>query len=99
MGDLESTFQDKIKNQIALPPVDIMFAPQHLDYYYGYNTITQNSAGDIVLDCSDDSVHVYVSNNEYSVDHLEYNFMPDEYGATYIGTMRVKAAKSNAVGA
>ena len=87
MGDLESSFQENIKDEITLPSVDVLFAPhhgrssgkvipewleqmspnliiigeapcEHLDYYDGYDTITQNSAGDIVLDCSGDNVHV-----------------------------------------
>jgi hypothetical protein len=122
MGDLESSFQDKIKNQVTLPSVDVLFAPHHgrtsgkvisewlermapnlviigeapcdnLDYYAGYNTITQNSAGAVVLDCAGDSVHVYVSNSEYSVDYLEDENRPNAYGATYIGSMKVKAAE------
>ena len=68
-----------------------------LNYYQGYNTITQNSAGEIVLDCSGDSVHVYVSNDEYSVDHLDYEVKPNAYGANYIGTLKVKAAARKAV--
>jgi hypothetical protein len=26
-------------------------ATEHLDYYAGYNTITQNSAGDVIFEC------------------------------------------------
>jgi beta-lactamase superfamily II metal-dependent hydrolase len=121
MGDLETSFQEKVKNTITLPSVDVLFAPhhgrssgkvipewleqmspnlivigeapcEHLDYYAGYDTITQNSAGSVVLDCDDDCVHIYVTNSEYSVDHLDDEYMPDAYGATYIGTMKVKAA-------
>ena len=29
MGDLESDFQEKIKKQVTLPSVDVMFAPHH----------------------------------------------------------------------
>ena len=39
---------------------------QYLNYYQGYNTITQNSAGDILFKCEDDKVHVYISNDYYS---------------------------------
>ena len=39
-----------------------------LNYYSGYNTIKQNSAGDILFDCSGDKVHVYVSEADYDYD-------------------------------
>jgi beta-lactamase superfamily II metal-dependent hydrolase len=35
---------------------------QHLHYYSGYNTITQNQAGDIVFECEASDVHVFTSN-------------------------------------
>jgi beta-lactamase superfamily II metal-dependent hydrolase len=60
---------------------------QHLNYYGSYNTITQNSAGTIAFECADDCVHIYVSNENYSVDFLA------DHGATtyanYIGTLEV----------
>lgn len=68
---------------------------KYLNYYSGYNTITQNSAGDIVFDCSDNKVHVYVSKNNYSYDT---SFLDDEgaensaYG-TYLGSFTPKGAK------
>ena len=34
-----------------------------LDYYTGYNTITQNSSGDIVFECLEGKTHVYVANS------------------------------------
>lgn len=59
-----------------------------LNYYAGYNTITQNSAGDIILECVSGKTHIYVSNQNYSVDFLDDENMPDTYGK-YIGTLRV----------
>ena len=41
-----------------------------LNYYDGYDTITQNSAGDIVFECLTGKTHVYVSRSGYSVDFL-----------------------------
>lgn len=41
---------------------------KYLNYYQGYNTITQNSAGDIVFECIGDKVHVYVSQSGYRYD-------------------------------
>lgn len=68
---------------------------KHLNYYTGYNTITQNSAGDIVFDCSGDCVHVYVSEDDYAYDT---SFLHDEkaendvYG-NYLGSFTPKGAK------
>ena len=60
----------------------------NLNYYAGYNTITQNSAGAIVLDCVTGKVHVYVSSENYSVDFLTDEGKPDTHGY-YIGTLNV----------
>ena len=38
---------------------------EHLHYYDGYNTITQNSAGDIRFDIWDKDLHVFCSNPNY----------------------------------
>ena len=43
---------------------------EHLEYYSGYNTITQNTAGDITFQCETGWVHVYVTSPGYSVDFL-----------------------------
>jgi beta-lactamase superfamily II metal-dependent hydrolase len=58
-----------------------------LHYYGGYNTITQNSAGDITFDCQEGKAHIYVSNSGYEVD-----FLTDEDQKSfnyYIGTLTV----------
>jgi len=39
---------------------------EDLNYYQGYNTITQNSAGDITFEIKEDLVEIYVSNPNYS---------------------------------
>jgi len=59
-----------------------------LNYYSGYNTITQNSAGDIVLQCESGKTHIWVSNWGYSVDYL-YNEQLDDANWNYIGTLYV----------
>jgi beta-lactamase superfamily II metal-dependent hydrolase len=62
----------------------------HLDYHDGYNTITQNSAGDIVFDCAGaGKVHVYVGSSTYGVDHLDNEHQADRDGTFYIGTLNV----------
>ncbi|MGL6200459.1 MAG: hypothetical protein ACRC3H_16135 [Lachnospiraceae bacterium] len=58
----------------------------NLNYYEGYNTITQNTAGDIIFDCTDNKIHIYVSNKNYSVDFLTNESKADNYGR-YIGTI------------
>ena len=56
-----------------------------LTYYSGYNTITQNSAGDIVFECLEGKTHVYVSEPDYTVDFLKTERVLDSHGH-YIGT-------------
>ena len=58
----------------------------HLNYYAGYDTITQNSAGDITFDCVEGLIHVYVSSDSYEVDFLEDYNHSNTYG-NYIGTL------------
>ena len=55
-----------------------------LNYYSGYNTITQNSAGDITFECIDGKVHIYVGSDTYEVDYLN-NENQDTY-ENYIGS-------------
>ena len=116
MGDLETDFMEKIKDEIVLPKIDILFAPHHgrdtgkipadwlkkmdpkiivigeapsedLNYYNGYNIITQNSAADITFECLTKKVNVFVSNPSYSVDFLNNEYASgDDY---YIGTLNL----------
>jgi beta-lactamase superfamily II metal-dependent hydrolase len=61
---------------------------EHLNYYQGYNTITQNSAGDILFDCEAGRTHIYVADNAYAVDFLDTEPGLDVYGGLYyIGTL------------
>lgn len=60
----------------------------NLNYYSGYNTITLNSAGDIVFDCIGKKVHVYVSSDSYKVSFLDDEKMANTYGY-YIGTLNL----------
>ncbi|MFB0926293.1 MAG: hypothetical protein QMB65_13580, partial [Vicingaceae bacterium] len=63
----------------------------NLDYagYDNYNKITQNSAGDIVFDCVKGKIHIYVSNENYSVNFLTNENMSDKYDCYYLGTQEV----------
>lgn len=64
---------------------------ENLDYagYDGYNKITQNSAGAIILDCDGDKIHFYVSNENYTVDFLDHEVIIDKYGCSYLGTLNM----------
>ena len=59
-----------------------------LNYYDGYDTITQNSAGAIVFECLTGKTHVYVSRSGYSVDFLRREDVGNTHGY-YIGTFDV----------
>ena len=62
---------------------------EKIDYLSGYNTITQNTAGDIILDCSTGIVDIYVSNENYSVNFLENNKKANDYNSTYSGPLNL----------
>ena len=58
-----------------------------LTYYDRWNTITQNSAGDIVFECLGGKTHVFVSESAYSVDFLtKEQGVGSRHGCYYIGT-------------
>lgn len=62
---------------------------ENLNYYRDYNTITQNSAGDIIFECEAGKVHIYVLNENYWV-----NFLDDEDMGSfdnYIGTLNLNS--------
>jgi hypothetical protein len=59
---------------------------EHLDYYPDYNTITQNSSGDLTFECVGGKTHIYVSSKTYTVDFLDNEKRKDLYGR-YIGTL------------
>ena len=82
-GKIPKEILDKINPKIIV----IGEAPsQNLNYYSGYNTITQNSAGNITFDCDGNKVHIYVSNKNYSVPFLENENKSNSYDH-YIGTL------------
>ncbi|WP_063049973.1 MBL fold metallo-hydrolase [Nocardia arthritidis] len=116
MGDLETDFMEKIEDKVAMPKVDVLFAPHHgrtsgkvprvwlekmepglivigeapseyLHYYDGYNTMTQNSCGDILFETGTEKAHIYVSDNAYNVDFLDDEGRDRSHGLYYIGTL------------
>ncbi len=60
---------------------------EHLEYYKNFNTIKQNSAGDVTFDCEGSKVHIYCSSSNYSEDFLDDEGNADARGGFYIGTL------------
>lgn len=60
----------------------------YLNYYQGYNTITQNSAGDIVFECLTGRVRIFTS-KYYEVDFLDYENYCSLRGFNYLGTLNL----------
>jgi beta-lactamase superfamily II metal-dependent hydrolase len=75
--------------QILEPKIIIIGeAPsEHINYYSNYNTITQNSAGDIIFSIDNGIIDIYVSNKNYSVNFLE-NKNKSEF-ENYIGSVTI----------
>lgn len=85
-GKIPKEWMDSINPKIVV----IGEAPsEKIDYLSDYNTITQNTAGNIVLDCDSGIVDIYVTNENYSVEFLENHEKADNYNATYIGTLKL----------
>lgn len=79
----------KMLDQLAPQLIVIGEAPsEHLNYYAGYNIITQNSAGNILFDCIERKVHVYTS-YIYEVDFLANEQASRNDGWWYVGTLGV----------
>lgn len=62
---------------------------EYLNYYRGYNIITQNSAGDVLFDCRIGKVDVYVGDSAYNVDYLTDEGLDHSHGLYYIGSLYV----------
>ena len=85
-GKIPKEWMESISPKIVI----IGEAPsEKINYLSNYNTITQNTADDIILDCESGIVDIYVSNENYSVKFLKNNKKSNAYGATYIGTLNV----------
>ncbi len=87
-GKVPAKWLDEMKPRLIV----IGEAPaEHLNYYEGYDTITQNSAGEITFECLGEKTHIYASNKNYSVDFLEDENIANNYGGYYIGTLKTKS--------
>jgi beta-lactamase superfamily II metal-dependent hydrolase len=82
-GKIPDSWLDKLKPKIIV----IGEAPsRHPHYYGGYNTLTQNRAGDLTFDCDDtNKIHIYTSSLRYTVDFLD-NESQNKY-RYYLGTL------------
>jgi len=60
-----------------------------LDYsgYNDFNKITQSSAGNIIFECVDGVINIFVSNENYTVDFLDNHGLKDKYSCYYIGSL------------
>lgn len=67
---------------------------KYLNYCQGYNTITQNSAGDIIFECDNNFVHIFVSKLEYlhETDFLENLGRNNINLGYYLGSFKPKDA-------
>jgi len=61
---------------------------EYLDYYSGYDIITQNSAGDLLFDCVDRKTHIYASDHTYVANCLDDEGLDHSHGLYYIGTLQ-----------
>jgi beta-lactamase superfamily II metal-dependent hydrolase len=83
-GKVPATLLEKMSPKIIV----IGEAPsEHLNYYAGYNTITQNTAGDIVFDCVEGKCHVFTL-NEYEAVYL-VDEAQQRRGMHYAGTLNL----------
>ena len=82
-GCLPKTVLEKITPKLIV----VGEAPsEDLEYYRKYNTITQNSSGDITFDCDGDKIDIFVESDTYYVNFLTDDSCNDAYG-NYIGTL------------
>lgn len=85
-GRIPEVLLDKLDPQLIV----VGEAPsKHLHYYPNHNTITQNSAGDILFDCVQGKVHIFTS-KVYSVDFLNTESVSRRFGYSYLGTLTTR---------
>ena len=85
-GRLPQTWLDDLEPKVIV----VGEAPsEHLEYYKDFDTIKQNSAGDVTFDCDGSKVHVYCSVNGYAEDFLDDEGLLDAHGGYYVGTLNL----------
>jgi beta-lactamase superfamily II metal-dependent hydrolase len=84
-GRLPQSVLDKLTPHIIV----VGEAPSSdLTYYSGYNTITQNTSGDITFYCDAGKVKIYVESSSYAVNFLDNEYCRNDFGY-YIGTLNL----------
>lgn len=86
-GKIPKSILDKIKPKLI---VIGEAESDYIDYYDGYDTITQNSAGNIVFDCGVMEVDVYTA-SDFNHDYLKQKRKKSywETGEKYRGTLEL----------
>jgi hypothetical protein len=60
---------------------------EYLDYYSGHDILTQNSAGDLLFECTGNKAHIYASNHTYVAQCLDDEGLDHSHGLYYVGTL------------
>lgn len=84
-GRVPKTWLDKLDPRVIV----VGEAPSdELEYYSNYNTLTQNSAGDILFCCETGKIHVYVASSSYNVNFLvcDPHGSDEKDGLFYLGS-------------
>lgn len=92
-GRLSGAIPKKWLDQIEPKLIIIGAAPSaELKYFNDYNTITQNSAQDIILMCDGNQVHIYSSNENYGLrSFLKNDNKANIADGYYIGTLTTRS--------
>ena len=86
-GHIPSSLMDKLKPKMIV----VGEAPSdELDYYSDYNTITQNSAGDILFETNGEYLDIFISATNYNktdgmVQNQDHGY---HYGMKYLGSIK-----------
>lgn len=86
-GKIPSELLDRLKPQLIV----VGEAPsKDLNYYSGYNTITQNTTGDIYFDVQSNYIHIYVGNDSYDKAEglITIKTVPNVEGMKYLGSIK-----------
>ena len=86
-GHIPSSLMEKLTPKLVV----VGEAPsKELDYYSGYNTITQNSAGDILFETNGDYLDIFVSESGYTkTDGMIQNAKHAKHnGMKYLGSIK-----------
>lgn len=84
-GKVPKKFLEQIKPKVIIIGEA---SSEDLDYYEGYNAITQNTANDITMDLIAGKVHFYSSSTSYQVSFLTNEKIVSTLGS-YLGTLNL----------